>query len=94
MARCCFFGDDIFQVSTLREKGNRCGHDPHKLKSLITKIHGQAFRHMNQEDFTTKIQQKVEHALQDYLKPNRSVNKGSSSDQKALVPPMNRGGMA
>ena len=48
-------------MSTLKGKGNRRGLDSHKLKSLLTKIHSQAY--MNQEDFAAKIQLKVEQAL-------------------------------
>ena len=80
LARCCYFGDDILRVSTLKGKGNRRGLDPHKLKSLLTEIHGQAFPYMNLEDFAAKIQLKIEQALRDYLKPSRSVKKGSFSD--------------
>ena len=58
LVRCCFFGYDILQVYTLNGNGNRHGLDPHKLQSLITEIHGQAFRHMSQEGFTATIQQK------------------------------------
>ena len=54
LARCSFFGDDFLQVSTLKGKGNRRGLDPHKLKSLLTEIHGQAFPFMNKEDFFSK----------------------------------------
>ena len=60
-SRCCYFGDDVLQVSTLRGKGNCRGLDPHKLKSLLTEVHG--FPYMTQEDFAAKVQMKIKQAL-------------------------------
>ena len=79
LARCSYFGDDVLQVSTLKGKGNRRGLDTHKLKSLLTDVHGKAFPYMSQEDFTAKVQSKIEQALRDYLKPSRTAKKISES---------------
>ena len=75
LARCSFFGDDILQVSTLKGKGNRRGLDPYKLESLLSEIHKRAFAEMSRDEFSYKIQPKVERALRDYLKPSGSSSK-------------------
>ena len=75
LARCSFFGDDVLQVSTLKGKGNRRGLDPHKLESLLSEIHKRAFSEMSRDEFSYKIQPKVERALRDYLKPSGSISR-------------------
>ena len=60
LVRCSFFGDDVLQVSTLKGKGNHRGFDPHKLESLLSEIHKRAFSEMSRDEFSYKIQPKVE----------------------------------
>ena len=71
LARCCFFGDDVMQQSTLKGKGSRHALEPHKLESLLLEIHKKAFSHISRDEFGIKIQPKIERALRDHLKPSR-----------------------
>lgn len=52
LARYCYLGDDVL--------------DQHKLRSLLTEIHGKAFPSMSQEELTGKVQHRIEQALRDY----------------------------
>ena len=78
LARCCFFGDDVLQTSTLkgRGKGSRPGLDPHKLHALMMEIHRQpAFSSLSMDDFNRTVKVKIEQSLRDYLKPSGSISK-------------------
>lgn len=74
LARCCFFGDDVLQISTLKGKGNRRPLDTHKLESLMSTIHEQ-LPSMSMEEFCATVRPKVERALRDYLKPSGTISK-------------------
>ena len=78
LARCCFFGDDVLQTSTLkgRGKGSRPGLDPHKFHALMMEIHRQpAFSSLSMDDFNRTVKVKIEQSLRDYLKPSGSISK-------------------
>ena len=78
LARCCFFGDDVLQTSTLkgRGKGSCPGLDPHKLHALMMEIHREpAFSNLSMDDFNKTVKVKIEQSLRDYLKPSGSLSK-------------------
>ena len=77
LARCCFFGDDVLQQSTLKGKGSCRALEPHKLELLLSEIHKKAFAHISRDEFGIKIQPKIERALRDYLKPSRLSKKAT-----------------
>lgn len=80
LARCCFFGDDVLQVSSLKGKGGRQALDAHKMEALMSVIHEQQpFVNLSKEEFSATVQKRVERSLRDYLKPSGTVAKKASS---------------
>ena len=80
LARCCFFGDDVLQMSTLKGKGkgNRPALDANKLNALMMEIHQRPpFLSLSMDDFNRTVKVKIEQSLRDYLKPSGAISKKS-----------------